>query len=290
MVEPPGAAPATKAPAGGAEAPRVTSGAHDVRATLRPTRDRAPLAGASGRASAPGRSSNDPGASENAYVLEMLPYPSGEPHIGHLKNYALGDAIAHFRRRTGARVLHPMGYDAFGLPAENHAIRTGVHPRVSTENSIAAVPAGVPLVGDLDRLVTRVLDPHARVLPLDPVDLPAAVRARARLPQGGGGQVVPERRDGARQRAGDRRPLRALRRRGRAAPARAVVLPDHRLRRAAARRPRRRSAGPSTSRRCSATGSAAARGPRSTSAARSSGSTIRCSRPARTRCSARPSS
>src|ERR1700757_4015575 len=75
---------------------------------------------------------------EKSYVLEMLPYPSGEPHIGHLKNYALGDAIAHFHRRTGRRVLHPMGYDAFGLPAENHAIRTGVHPRESTDKSIAA--------------------------------------------------------------------------------------------------------------------------------------------------------
>jgi leucyl-tRNA synthetase len=75
---------------------------------------------------------------EKSYVLEMLPYPSGEPHIGHLKNYSLGDAIAHFHRRTGHRVLHPMGYDAFGLPAENHAIRTGVHPRKSTDDSIAA--------------------------------------------------------------------------------------------------------------------------------------------------------
>ena len=73
-----------------------------------------------------------------AYVLEMLPYPSGEPHIGHLKCYSVGDAIAHFRRRTGHRVLHPMGYDAFGLPAENHAIRTGVHPRESTAASIAS--------------------------------------------------------------------------------------------------------------------------------------------------------
>jgi leucyl-tRNA synthetase len=77
-------------------------------------------------------------ADEKSYVLEMLPYPSGEPHIGHLKNYALGDAIAHFHRRTGRHVLHPMGYDAFGLPAENHAIRTGVHPRRSTDESIAA--------------------------------------------------------------------------------------------------------------------------------------------------------
>ena len=77
-------------------------------------------------------------ALEKSYVLEMLPYPSGEPHIGHLKNYSLGDAIAHFHRRTGRQVLHPMGYDAFGLPAENHAINTGVHPRQSTDESIAA--------------------------------------------------------------------------------------------------------------------------------------------------------
>src|ERR671914_457198 len=73
-----------------------------------------------------------------SYVLEMLPYPSGEPHMGHLKNYSVGDAVAHFRRRNGMRVLHPMGYDAFGLPAENHAIRTGEHPRDSTAASIAA--------------------------------------------------------------------------------------------------------------------------------------------------------
>jgi leucyl-tRNA synthetase len=85
--------------------------------------------------------SNDPEDAEGrekAYVLEMLPYPSGEPHIGHLKNYALGDAIAHFHRRIGQRVLHPMGYDAFGLPAENNAIKTGVHPRLATDRSIAA--------------------------------------------------------------------------------------------------------------------------------------------------------
>ncbi len=82
-----------------------------------------------------------PDTREKSYVLEMLPYPSGEPHIGHLKNYALGDAIAHFHRRTGQRVLHPMGYDAFGLPAENHAIRTGEPPRKSTDESIAAFQA-----------------------------------------------------------------------------------------------------------------------------------------------------
>jgi leucyl-tRNA synthetase len=81
----------------------------------------------------------DPGFDDSkpkSYVLEMLPYPSGEPHVGHLKCYAVGDAIAHFRRRNGYRVIHPMGYDAFGLPAENHAIRTGEPPRASTEKSI----------------------------------------------------------------------------------------------------------------------------------------------------------
>jgi leucyl-tRNA synthetase len=71
-----------------------------------------------------------------SYVLEMLPYPSGEPHVGHLKCYAVGDAIAHFRRRQGFEVIHPMGYDAFGLPAENNAIKTGEPPRQATERSI----------------------------------------------------------------------------------------------------------------------------------------------------------
>ncbi len=86
----------------------------------------------------------NPGAPEfdaekpKSYVLEMLPYPSGEPHVGHLKTYSVGDAIAHFRRRRGYRVVHPMGYDAFGLPAENNAIETGEHPREATEKSIVA--------------------------------------------------------------------------------------------------------------------------------------------------------
>ena len=76
------------------------------------------------------------GEKPKSYVLEMLPYPSGEPHVGHLKCYSVGDAIAHFRRRHGFEVIHPMGYDAFGLPAENNAIKTGEPPREATERSI----------------------------------------------------------------------------------------------------------------------------------------------------------
>ncbi len=85
----------------------------------------------------PGEDGYDP-EKPKAYVLEMLPYPSGEPHVGHLKCYAVGDAIAHFRRRNGYEVIHPMGYDSFGLPAENNAIKTGVPPLVATEKSIAS--------------------------------------------------------------------------------------------------------------------------------------------------------
>ena len=92
------------------------------------------------------------------YQLEMLPYPSGNGmHMGHVLNYTMGDVITHFRRRSGWTVLRPMGWDAFGLPAENAAIREGGHPREITERNIATIRAQMKRLGwaiDWDREVS----------------------------------------------------------------------------------------------------------------------------------------
>ncbi|MDI6874202.1 leucine--tRNA ligase [Candidatus Solincola sp.] len=81
------------------------------------------------------------------YVLVMFPYPSGPAHMGHVANYNLGDVLARYLRRRGMNVLHPMGWDGFGLPAENAAIRSGVHPSKYTWDNIALLKEGLQRLG-----------------------------------------------------------------------------------------------------------------------------------------------
>jgi len=88
------------------------------------------------------------------YLLEMFPYPSGRIHMGHVRNYSIGDVVARFKRLQGFNVLHPMGWDAFGMPAENAAIQHGTHPAVWTRENIANMRTQLKRMGfsyDWDR-------------------------------------------------------------------------------------------------------------------------------------------
>ena len=105
----------------------------------------------------------------NYYCLEMFPYPSGNLHMGHVRNYSIGDVIARFKTMHGYNVLHPMGWDSFGLPAENAAIKHGIPPAKWTRENIANMKRQFKALGPRGHNLS------AGLLQMDAVDLPAAL-------------------------------------------------------------------------------------------------------------------
>ena len=136
------------------------------------------------------------------YCLEMFAYPSGHAHVGHVRNYIIGDVMARTKRMRGFNVLHPFGWDAFGMPAENAAIKSGIHPDVSTFANIGHMKGQLQRLGISYAWDRELATCTPEYYQLEPVALHPDVRARPRVPPAIVGELVPERPDGPRQRAG----------------------------------------------------------------------------------------
>ncbi len=115
------------------------------------------------------------------YCVSMLPYPSGKLHMGHVRNYTINDVMVRYLRMQGRNVLMPMGWDAFGMPAENAAMANNVPPAQWTYDNIASMKKQMQSMGLSDRLVARSHDLQARLLQVEPVAVPQAAREGHRL-------------------------------------------------------------------------------------------------------------
>ena len=195
------------------------------------------------------------------YVLEMLPYPSGDLHVGHAKNYTLGDAVARMMRMLGYNVLHPMGWDAFGLPGRERGDRARHRSgNVDALTTSRTCDRQMRLMGTSYDWTREIATCEPEYYRWNQWLFLRLYEARPRLQARSAGQLVPARSDRARQRAGDRRALLALRPSGRTPQPLAVVLEDHRTTRIACSTISTSStAGRNARARCSATGSAAAK-------------------------------